>query len=451
MGLSDIYVALIYAAFLVIGLTTPFALTLGYLWVDTSYPQFISTLVAMIPSSLVMGIAAMVVYVVADRRSPPRFSIHTALAVLLGAWVTLTLTWAEVPEEAWHKWDWAFKTIVFCVFLTLVLRSRVQLEAFVQVLLFSASMHMISVGLKTILSGSGYGRHLDIIDSDAGLFESSYLAAVSVALIPVILYLRKHSMLIPKSRFRDIGYLGMIGIAIFSAMGTYARTALVGFLVVGVFLWLQSRRKVLFAVCAGVLALGVLARTADTWGDRIETTEDYDTDGSALGRILVWEWTINYSFTHPLGGGFQAYLIDHIEFPGPNGQQGLVVYGKAFHNMFIEMLGEQGYPGLAIYAAMMLLSLSYMWKVRRRTRGLPHLEWAHDLSGTLMTSLLTLMACGCFIGIAYQAVVWYLMTLPVCLHAHLQRVEQLEKGADRPLPWITGPVPAIRGAASMAR
>ncbi len=451
MGLSDIYVAVIYAAFLVIGLTTPFALTLGYLWVDTSYPQFISTLVGMIPSSLVMGIAAMVVYVVADRRSPPRFSIYTALALLLALWVTLTISWAEVPDEVWNKWDWAFKTIIFNVFLTLVLRSRVQLEAFVQVLLFSASMHMISVGAKTILSGSGYGRHLDIIESDAGLFESSFLASVSVALIPIILYLRKHSILIPKSRFRDLGYLGLVGIAIFAAMGTYARTALVGFLVVGVFLWLQSRRKILFAVCAAVLALGVLARTAETWSDRIETTEDYDTEGSALGRILVWEWTINYSFTHPLGGGFQSYLIDRIEFPADNGQQPLVIYGKAFHNMFIEMLGEQGYPGLAVYVTLMLLSLSYMWRVRRRTRGQPHLEWAHDLSGALMTSLLTVMACGCFIGIAFQAVVWYLMTLPVCLYAHVQRVEQLERGTDRPMPWMVGPVPATRAAASMAR
>jgi len=447
VGLSDIYVAVIYASFLVIGLTTPFALTLGYLWVDTAYPQLISTVISMIPSSLIMGVAAMLIYVVGDRRSPPRFSVYTALAIVLGAWITLTITWAELPDEAWTKWDWAFKTVVFNVFLTLVLRSRVQIEAFVQVLLFSASMHMISVGIKTVLSGSGYGRHLDIIDSDAGLFESSFLASVSIALIPIILFLRKHAILIPKSRIRDFGYLGLIGIAIFSAMGTYARTALVGFLVVGVFLWLQSRRKVLFTLCAAVFALAVLARTADTWGERIQTTEDYETEGSAMGRILVWEWTINYSFTHPLGGGFQAYLIDRIEFAGDNGQPGLVIYGKAFHNMFIEMLGEQGYPGLAIYVTMMLLSLSYMWKVRRRTKGQPHLQWAHDLSGALMTSLLTVMACGCFIGIAFQAVVWYLMTLPVCLHAHLQRVEQLEHGTDRPLPWM----PGLSTAASMAR
>ena len=439
MGVSDIYIAMVYVAFLVIGLATPFAFTLGYLWVDTAYPQFISTIMSLVPSSLIMGIAAIGGYLILDRRSPPRPSAYTALTLLFAGWCTLSIFWAELPDQAWVKWDWAFKTIVFSTFLTFVLRSRVQIEAAVQVLLFAASMHMIAVGTKTVLSGSGYGRHLDIIDSDAGLFESSYLASVSVALIPVMLHLRKYSLLVPKSRFRDLGYLGLIVIAIFAAMGTYARTALIGFLVVGAFLWLQSRRKILFTVCAGIVALGVFARTADTWSERIETTTDYQSDSSALGRILVWQWTIKYVLQNPLGGGFQSYLIDRIEFPGGDGQPSMVVRGKAFHNMFIEVLGEQGFPGLAIYGTLMLLSLTYAWRVRRRTRHQPHLAWAHDLAGTLMTSLLTMMACGCFIGIAFQAVVWYLMTFPVCLYAYLQRVEQLERGTNCPLPWAQSP------------
>jgi hypothetical protein len=33
----------------------------------------------------------------------------------------------------------------------------------------------------------------------------------------------------------------------------------------------------------------------------------------------------------------------------------------------------------------------------------------------------------------------------------LQRVEQLERGTDRQMPWMVGPAPGIRGAASMAR
>jgi probable O-glycosylation ligase (exosortase A-associated) len=452
MGGSDLYVAGVYAAFVVIGFASPFAFTLGYLWVDTFYPQFMSTVVSQVPSSLIMGIAAMGGYLLLDRCSPPPFSAHTALALLLAAWMTLSNTWAVWPASAWGTWDWSFKTVIFAVFMTFVLRSRVQMEAFLQVFLFSAAVHMIAVGMKTVIAGSGYGRHLDVVESDAGLFETSYLAGASIALIPIILFLRKHAILIPKSRFRDLGYYGMIGVAVFAAMGTYARTALIGFLVVGVFLWLQSRRKILFTVCAVAVALAVAARTAETWSERIETTADYSADSSALGRILVWEWTIKFALNNPLGGGFDSFMTNHIEFPGEPGQSPQVIYGKAFHNSYIAVLGEQGFPGLAMFLTLQGMSLLYLWRIGRRTKNQPHLLWVHDLAGAAMTALLTIMACSCFIDIAYHSFVWYLMTFPVCLNGYLYRVDRLERGAA-PLPWAAGASarPALPAAARMAR
>jgi hypothetical protein len=104
-----------------------------------------------------------------------------------------------------------------------------------------------------------------------------------------------------------------------------------------------------------------------------------------------------------------------------------------------------------MYVTLILLSLSYMWSVMRRTRGKPYLLWVHDLAGALMTSLLTIMACGCFIGIAYQAMVWYLITIPVCLSAYLSRVEQLESGVDTRTPWTSPVRPAMPAGARMAR
>jgi len=459
MGLRDLYIAAIYAAFFVIGPTTPFVFTLGYLWVDTFYPQYVSPLLGEIGStSLVMAAAALGSYVVLDRRSPPKFSFHTFLTLIFAGWCTLSIVWAELPDDAWVKWDWAFKVLMFAAFLPLVLRSRVQIEAFLLVFLFAASVHMLAPGLKTMLSGSGYGRQLGVllVNAGAGLTESSYLSAASIAFIPIILYLRKHSILIPKSRLRDLGALALVVVAVFAAMSTYARTALVGFAVVGVFLWLQSRQKVLFTVCALAVGIGALAMTADSWNERIETTEDYNTEGSALGRILVWKWTLNYVMDNPLGGGFQSFLVNRIEYPSTNGEAPMVVYGKAFHNIFIEVLGEQGFPGLAMYVTLILLSLGYMWGIIRRTRDQPHLLWAHDLAGALMTSLLTIIACGCFIGIAYQAMVWYLITIPVCLSGYLHRVEQLENGAGEST-WTARsgrpamPAGARPAAARMAR
>ena len=448
--MRDLYIGVIYLAFLIFGMTAPFVATLGYVWVDTFYPQLVSGLVALIPTSVVMGGAALVFYVLLDRKSPARFTTHTFLTLLFSAWVTATLMWAEVPEQAWLKWDWAGKTIIFSAFIPIAIRSRIQIEAFLQVYLFAALFHMIPVGVKTLISGSAYGRSLGILQGNVGLAESSTLAAISIALIPIMLYLRAHAVLIPVPWFRRLVYLGTAVIAIPAAIGTYARTALVGFAVVGVSLFFQSRRKAFYLIGMFFLVVGFGLYAADSWGERIATTAEFSEESSALGRILVWQWTLGYVMENPLGGGFNSYLVDRITMPGPEGTL-VLVYGKAFHNMYIEVLGEHGFPGLFMFVTLLFLSLLDLRRVSRRTAGQEHLRWLHDLSRAVMTALLTIMVCGCFIGIAFQAFVWYLIALPVCLREYLHRLEALERSAQ-PLAAggsgrVAGPlVPAWRTA-----
>ena len=219
--MSDLYVALIYLSFIVLGATAPFVATLGYVWSDTFYPQLLSTLVALVPSSMIMGGMAVFLFVAIDRRSPARFGIHTLLTLSFGIWCTITLAWAEVPVSAWDKWDWAFKTVMFSAFIPMVIRSRVQIEAFLQVYLAAVLIHIIPVGVKTVISGSAYGRSLGILRGNVGLAESSALASISIALIPLILYLGRHSVLVPASKLRSLGYFGLAMVAIPAAIGTY--------------------------------------------------------------------------------------------------------------------------------------------------------------------------------------------------------------------------------------
>jgi probable O-glycosylation ligase (exosortase A-associated) len=435
----DLYIALVYFSFIVFGVSAPFVATLGYMWTDTFYPQLISDYVAMIPSSMLMGAMALLLYLARDRRQPAQFTIHTLLTICFALWCLMTLAWAEVPVQAAEKADWAVKTVLFSAFIPIVIRSRVQIEAFVQVYLFAVLIHMLPVGTKTFLSGSAYGRDLGIIKGNVGLAESSALASISIAMIPIILYLRSHAILIPKSRWTQIGYSALAFLAIPAAIGTYARTALVGFGVVGVFMFMQSRRKVLYVAVCAALVIGFALKTSDTWSERIETTANYDEENSALGRILVWQWTLGYVADHPLGGGFNSYMINSIVMPS-NGSF-VVVHGKAFHNMYFEVLGEQGFPGLIMFLSVQGLSLLYLFRIIRRTRGQEHLLWLYDLARALMTALLTIMACGCFIGIGFQAYVWYLIALPVCLREYLRRVDALEGvplGARRPGGGLPG-------------
>jgi len=134
----SLWLLILYLGFVGLGVSTPFVAALGYVWVDTFRPQEVAyILLNQLPVAMIMGVVAIGSYILLDRRSPPRLSLETTLQATMAIWITLTLLWAEVPDAAWTKWDWAFKTLVFATFVPFVIRSRVQMEAFAQVYVLS--------------------------------------------------------------------------------------------------------------------------------------------------------------------------------------------------------------------------------------------------------------------------------------------------------------------------
>ena len=124
--IRSLWLLFVFMTFLGLGITAPFIMTLGYVWVDTFRPQEVTYLILnQIPVALIMGGGAVLTYFALDRRSPPPLMLQSVLQVLMAVWMTATLFWAEAPERAWVKWDWAFKAAVFAAFLPLVIRSRV--------------------------------------------------------------------------------------------------------------------------------------------------------------------------------------------------------------------------------------------------------------------------------------------------------------------------------------
>jgi len=425
--LRSLYLVAIYLSFFVLGRSAPFAVALGYVWVDTFNPQSMAYLVLpQIPVSLIMAVATIASYVLFERQKP-RITLTSILLLLFAVWVTMTTAlWAEVPDSAWEKWNFAFKMLCFAAFLPLVFRSRIQIEALLQIYLLSISVHFIPVGLKTMVSGGGYGRALGIVAGNSLLAEGATLAGVSLMLIPIILYLRRNTLIMPKHWAVKLAYSGLVSLALAAAIGTYERTALVGMAIVGGGVWLRARRKILYGALGVLTILAVASRTSEAWDARISTIRHYETESSALGRLLVWQWTIGYVNEHPLGGGFNSYKIDRISFPPDTpGGDPVVVNGVAFHSIYFEVLGEQGYVGLGIFFTIIFFSFWQLHRVARLTRNVKEMAWAKELAYALQVALLTLLACGAFIGIAFQPMLYYLFALAACLRAHVREVQRL--------------------------
>lgn len=428
--LRSLWLLFLYTSFIGLSLNAPFIATLGYVWVDTFRPQDVAYIVLnQIPVAMVIGAFATGSYLLLDRRSPPRLNLQSVLQVAMAAWVTVTLIWAQVPEAAWAKWDWAFKTLIFAAFVPLVIRSRVQIEAFAQTYVLSLAANFVPFGIKTLVSGGGYGTNLGLVQGNSGLAEGGLLSTVCLMAVPLAVYLSRHGQLMPRVKLVPVAYWFIAALAIVTAIGTFERSALVGLVVLVTYMWLRTQRKLRSGLMVGLIACLVVYATSAAWNTRIATIGNFEKENSAFVRVLVWKWTLGFTASHPLGGGFDAYLIDHVEVPGGDEDPGGTQFARAFHSIYFEVLGEQGYPGLAMF---LLLAASTFFKLRRvarQARADPELAWVVALADALQSGLAVFLSSGAFVGIAFQPMFWYFIAMSISLDAYMWRVERSETQA----------------------
>ena len=422
--LRTLWLLFVYVAFLGLSTSAPFVATLGYVWVDTFQPQSIAYfLLNQIPVAMIMGVVALGGYLALDRRYPPPMTLQSGLQIAMAIWICLTTLWAQVPDAAWVKWDWAFKTVAFAAFVPYVIRSRVQIEAFAQTYVLSLAANFIPYGVKVMISGGGYGVNLGLQQGNSGLAEGGLLSTACLMSVPLAMFLAGHSQLIPKMKILPLAYWGIAGLAIITALGTYERSAVVGLGVLGIYMWVRSKHKFGFGI---ILALGLcimLVVGVGALNSRVSIT-DYQADNSAYVRILVWKWTLEFTAAHPFGGGFVTYVINHIEVPASGPSPAHIEFGRAFHSTYFEVLGEHGYPGFIMFMVLAISTFLMLRRLAKRTRLDPELQWVGALADALQSGLAVFLTSGAFVGLAFQPMFWYFISMSICLNAYVLRVEQ---------------------------
>ena len=437
----------VYVSFLGLSINAPFVATLGYVWVDTFQPQAVAYFILnQLPVAMIMAVAALGGYLLLDRRSPPPLTSQAVLQICMAVWVTLTLIWAQAPEAAWAKWDWAFKTVVFATFVPYVIRSKVQIEAFAQTYVFSLAANFVPFGIKVLHSGGGYGVNLGLLSGNSGLSEGGLLSTSCLMAVPLSIYLARHSQLLPKAKLLPLAYWAIAVLSVITAIGTYERSALLGLLVLAGYMWVRTKHKVGFGIVIAVAACIIVYASSSTWNARVSTIGDYQSDTSAYVRILVWKWTLQFTATHPQGGGFSSYLVNHVEVPASGSDPAHVEFGRAFHSIYFEVLGEHGYPGIILFLTLAGSTFFMLRRIARKVRRYAELEWLASLSNALQAGLAVFMTCGAFVGIAFQPMFWYFVSMSICLNAYLWRVERQDDVAQE--GWRTLAKPSAGSASA---
>jgi probable O-glycosylation ligase (exosortase A-associated) len=393
----DIGLFLFIAAFLALGLRRPFLWVLTYIYIDTLAPQDIGwRIVAALPVSLIAFCAAFGGWLLADPKHGARFAFRQWLLLALLAYCAITTANADFPIPAEMKWSWVWKALVFAIFVPLTLTTRLRFEAVILTMVLTAGAIVIDGGIKTATGGGGYGVLYLFVQNNTGMYESSTIATVAIALIPMILWLAKHGTVFPPDwRVKTFAY-ALVFSCVLIPIGTEARTGLLCLGVLGLLMLRDVKRRFLFIGGAALLGLMALPFLPQSYYKRMSTLEAHQEDTSASTRVAVWQWTVDYANANPMGGGFDAYRGNKFTYKLPktvaNGDNTTSVVfedhtdkARAYHSAVFEMLGEQGWPGLTLWLWIHFLGLWQMERIRRRWRNrtAEGQQWQGPLAGAL--------------------------------------------------------------------
>jgi len=446
----DVAFAGFLAIFLALGLRRPFLWVLAYLYVDIVAPQKISYfLLASLPVSLIVFVLAFGGWVALDNKQGSRFTLRQGIMLILLLYCGYTTMGADFPEAAAEKWSWVWKALVFALFLPLALRTRLRIEAAALVMVLSAASIIITGGIKTAMGGGGYGANLFYINDNTGLYESSIISCVAIAIIPLVLWLSKHGTVFAPDRRVKLFAWALIFSCALIPVGTQARTGLVCLGLLCLMALRTAKRRLLYTSLMAAAALIAIPFLPQSFTARMGTIENHEADESASTRVAVWAWTWDYAKDHPLGGGFDAYLGNSIRYRtrvaktdgNTTAMESAVVTDKAraYHSSYFEMLGEQGYTGFLLWIWLHLLGIWQMERLRRRwkDRAGPGEQWQAPLANALQQAQVIYLCGSLFVGIAYQPFILMLVGLQCALWTYLRRI-------DAPRPRAGGSRAALR-------
>lgn len=315
-------------------------------------------------------------------------------------WMNVTTVFSADLDAALGEWNRAMKIQIFSLITVALICTRKQLNWFVIVVAFSVGFFGIKGGIFVALTG---GNYLVWGPPDSWFEGNNGLACALLMVMPLFWYLRS----IATRQWVKYALVLCLLLCAASIISTYSRGAFLAIAASSLYLVMKSRARIAMGLGVLIVGVGLLSFMPEKWHDRIESIQNYEEDGSALGRINAWHFAYNVAKDNPvLGGGFAVFNRQMFLRYAPDPDD----FHDA-HSIYFEVLGEHGFVGLAIFLALGILSLSKGNQIRRMTRKRPEALWAYDLASMVQVALVGYAIAGLFLGLAYFDLYYHLIAI----------------------------------------
>ena len=339
-------------------------------------------------AAVVAGATLLGAFLSKDERKLPVNALVIALIVLV-CWMAFTTIFAIELTLAWEMFKRVIKIQLMVLVTIAVLRNIRQLRLFIWIVVLSIGFYGLKGGAFTILTGGSFR-----VWGPPGSFieGNNELALAIIMIIPLMRYLYT----VEQRRWVRFGLLGGMILSALAALGSQSRGALLAIVAMAVFMWVRTSRKFMSGLVLALMGIALVAFMPQSWEARMQSIQEYQQDGSAMGRINAWMMAYNLAKDRPIGGGFEVTSKETFARYAPNPSDVHVA-----HSIYFQVLGEHGFPGLLLFLVFWAMAWRSASRLRARARASPETKWAGELAGMVQVALVGYFVGGAFLSLAY--------------------------------------------------
>ncbi|HYH45946.1 MAG TPA: putative O-glycosylation ligase, exosortase A system-associated [Thermoanaerobaculia bacterium] len=380
----------------------PFWGLLTYTWLAYMRPQDLAWTVGDDRFSLwVAGAMLLGLVLWVGRERLVTFEPQTVLLLLYFLWISFTVYNALLPEMSEFAYSAFWKVALVSVLTTGLVRTQERWRMLLLVTGFSLGVLGLKYGIHGVIRQGARFNH-----GPGGFMRDNndFALAMNMAL-PLLVAIA----LTERSRGVRIAAWVMAGFTLLTVIFTFSRGGLLTMAVVGLLVVARSRQKVLAAALLGFAALGFFFFSSETfradYTARTQTINEYEEDGSAMGRLNAWKTSWLVFLDYPVAGVGPSNLSLVYQRYAPG--DGPV---RVSHNTYLQLLSESGLPALALFLALIGATLIRLQKLAARGP-----DWTRVHARMLQISIVAFMVGSTFLNRAFFDLIYHLVALSVCL------------------------------------
>jgi probable O-glycosylation ligase (exosortase A-associated) len=382
-------------------LRTPWIGIIAWTVVSIMNPHKLSWVLGQMPVAAMVGGATLVGIIFSKDRKPYPWGPENLILVMMMLWFTLTSRLAPIPDDTLELWKKVIKIDFMILVAIWVLYSRRHIMALAAALAFSIGFYGFKGGIFTIATGGSFR----VWGPEGSYIEgNNEIALALVVTIPMLRFLQLHVA----NRWLKHLLTATQLLSAVAAIGTQSRGALLALAAMAVMLWWRGKKKFMSGIGMLLVGISLIAFMPAEWGERMNTINNYEEDGSAMGRINAWWMAWNLARDHFFGGGFDATTVENFLRYAP------VAHDlHAAHSIYFQILGEHGFVGLGLFLMLWLFTWVSAGRLHKLGTANPETGWLSDLGGMCQVSLVGYAVGGAFLSLAYFDLPYNIMVLVV--------------------------------------